>query len=165
MATRSEALAPTWKEGSVARWLVTVDHKRIGILYLVTAFIFFFVAGLMAVLMRIQLSHADAGFLTRSAYNQVVAMHGTAMVFLFIIPVLAGFGNYLVPLMIGARDMAFPRLNAASFWLFLMGGLVFLSSFLADQGGAQWAGLRIRRAPPSSSARATVRTCGSSASI
>ncbi len=91
----------------------------------------------MAMLMRIQLSHANAGFLTKGAYNEVVTMHGTAMVFLFVVPVLAGFGNYLVPLMIGARDMAFPRLNAASYWLFLLGGLVLLSSFLADQGGAQ----------------------------
>ena len=137
MATRSEVVAPTWKDGSVVSWLTTVDHKRIGILYLVTSFVFFFVAGFMAVLMRIQLSHADAGFLTRAAYNQVVTMHGTAMVFLFIIPVLAGFGNYLVPLMIGARDMAFPRLNAASFWLFVIGGLVLLSSFFAADGGAQ----------------------------
>jgi cytochrome c oxidase subunit 1 len=91
----------------------------------------------MAMLMRIQLSHANSGFLTKGAYNEVVTMHGTAMVFLFVVPVLAGFGNYLVPLMIGARDMAFPRLNAASYWLFLLGGLVLLSSFLADQGGAQ----------------------------
>jgi cytochrome c oxidase subunit I len=137
MATRTEVVVPTWKEGSVTGWLTTVDHKRIGILYLVTSFVFFFAAGLMAMLMRIQLSHADAGFLTKSAYNQVVTMHGTAMVFLFVVPVLAGFGNYLIPLMIGARDMAFPRLNAASYWLFLLGGIVLLSSFLADQGGAQ----------------------------
>jgi cytochrome c oxidase subunit 1 len=137
MATRTEVVVPTWKEGSVTGWLTTVDHKRIGILYLVTSFVFFFAAGLMAMLMRIQLSHADAGFLTKGAYNQVVTMHGTAMIFLFVVPVLAGFGNYLIPLMIGARDMAFPRLNAASYWLFLLGGIVLLSSFLADQGGAQ----------------------------
>ena len=137
MATRSEALAPTWKEGSVTSWLTTVDHKRIGILYIVTSFLFFGAAGVMALLMRIQLSHSNAGFLTKGAYNEVVTMHGTAMVFLFVVPVLAGFGNYLVPLMIGAKDMAFPRLNAASYWLFLLGGLVLLSSFLADQGGAQ----------------------------
>ena len=137
MATRSETLAPTWKEGSITSWLTTVDHKRIGVLYLVTSFIFFGAAGVMAMLMRIQLSHANSGFLTKGAYNEVVTMHGTAMVFLFVVPVLAGFGNYLVPLMIGARDMAFPRLNAASYWLFLLGGLVLLSSFLADQGGAQ----------------------------
>jgi cytochrome c oxidase subunit I len=137
VATRSEALAPTWKEGSVTSWLTTVDHKRIGILYIVTSFLFFGAAGVMALLMRIQLSHSNAGFLTKGAYNEVVTMHGTAMVFLFVVPVLAGFGNYLVPLMIGAKDMAFPRLNAASYWLFLLGGLVLLSSFLADQGGAQ----------------------------
>jgi len=137
VATRTEALAPSWKEGSVTSWLTTLDHKRIGLLYIVTSFVFFGAAGVMAMLMRIQLSHANAGFLTKGAYNEVVTMHGTAMVFLFVVPVLAGFGNYLVPLMIGARDMAFPRLNAASYWLFLLGGLVLLSSFLADQGGAQ----------------------------
>src|SRR5438093_12667614 len=137
MTTQTDVVAPPWQDGSVTSWLTTVDHKRIGILYLVTAFLFFFVAGLLAILMRIQLSHADAGFLTKAAYNQVVTMHGTAMVFLFIIPVLAGFGNYLVPLMIGARDVAFPRLNAASYWLFLLGGFVLLSSFLASDGGAQ----------------------------
>ena len=90
MATRSEAMAPTWKEGSVTSWLTTVDHKRIGILYIVTSFVFFGAAGVMAMLMRIQLSHANSGFLTKGAYNEVVTMHGTAMVFLFVVPVLAG---------------------------------------------------------------------------
>jgi cytochrome c oxidase subunit I len=137
IATRTEVIAPDWKQGSVMGWVTTVDHKRIGILYLVTSFAFFGAAGVMAMLMRIQLSHADAGFLTRSAYNQVVTMHGTAMIFLFVVPVLAGFGNYVVPLMLGARDMAFPRLNAASYWLFLLGGLVLLSSFMASGGAAQ----------------------------
>ena len=86
MATRSEAIAPTWKEGSVTSWLTTVDHKRIGILYIVTSFVFFGAAGVMAMLMRIQLSHANSGFLTKGAYNEVVTMHGTAMVFLFVVP-------------------------------------------------------------------------------
>jgi len=164
VATRTEALAPSWKEGSVTSWLTTLDHKRIGLLYIVTSFVFFGAAGVMAMLMRIQLSHANAGFLTKGAYNEVVTMHGTAMVFLFVVPVLAGFGNYLVPLMIGARDMAFPRLNAASYWLFLLGGLVLLSSFLADQGGAQCGWTSYTPARRSSSARATARTSGSSAS-
>ena len=117
-------------------WLTTVDHKRIGVLYLVTAFFFFLAAGVMALLMRAQLSQADAGFLTRDDYNQVLTMHGTSMVFLFVVPILAGFGNYLIPLMLGAHDMAFPRLNAASYWLFLLGGLVLLFSFFADGGAA-----------------------------
>ena len=136
MAVRTETVAPTWREGRVTSWLTTVDHKRIGILYLVTSFFFFFAAGLMALLMRTQLAQADQDFITRNDYNQLFTMHGTAMVFLFVVPILAGFGNYLVPLMIGAKDMAFPRLNALSYWLFLLGGLVMLSSFFADGGAA-----------------------------
>ena len=136
MAVRSEALAPSWREGRVTGWLTTVDHKRIGILYIVTAFFFFFAAGVMAMLMRLQLSQAGNDIITRNDYNQLFTIHGTAMIFLFVVPILAGFGNYVVPLMIGARDMAFPRLNAMSYWLFLLGGLVILGSFLADGGAA-----------------------------
>src|SRR5918999_1271331 len=98
-------------------WLTTTDHKRIGILYLVTTFVFFLLGGVEALLMRLQLSGADATLLEPKTYNSLVTMHGSTMVFLFIVPVLAGFANYLVPLMIGARDMAFPRLNALSYWL------------------------------------------------
>jgi cytochrome c oxidase subunit I len=136
MAVRSEALAPSWREGRVTGWLTTVDHKRIGILYIVTSFFFFFAAGVMALLMRLQLAQANNDIITREDYNQLFTVHGTAMIFLFVVPILAGFGNYLVPLMIGARDMAFPRLNAMSYWLFLLGGLVILGSFFADGGAA-----------------------------
>ena len=136
MAVRSEALAPSWREGRVTGWLTTVDHKRIGILYIVTAFFFFFAAGVMALLMRLQLAQAGNDIVTENDYNQLFTIHGTAMIFLFVVPILAGFGNYLVPLMIGARDMAFPRLNAMSYWLFLLGGLVILGSFLVDGGAA-----------------------------
>jgi cytochrome c oxidase subunit 1 len=137
VAVRTEAFAPTWKEGRVLGWVTTVDHKRIGVLYLVTAFGFFLAAGVMALLMRVQLSQADNDFLTRDSYNQLFTIHGTTMVFLFIVPMLAGFGNFLVPLMLGARDMAFPRLNAASYWLFVLGGLVLLGSFFAAGGAAR----------------------------
>ncbi|MGH2676684.1 MAG: cytochrome c oxidase subunit I, partial [Actinomycetota bacterium] len=137
MAVRSEPTVSDWKEGAVMRWLTTVDHKRIGVLYLVASFFFFLAGGLMALLLRLQLSRADNGIVTEDAYNQLFTMHGTAMIFLFVVPVLAGFGNFLVPLMIGARDMAFPRLNAASFWLFLLGGLVMIASFAADEGAAR----------------------------
>ena len=137
MAVRSEALTPTWKEGRVLSWVTTVDHKRIGVLYLVTAFGFFLAAGVMALLMRAQLSQADNHFLTRDSYNELFTIHGTTMIFLFIVPMLAGFGNFLVPLMLGARDMAFPRLNAATYWLFLLGGLVLLGSFFAQGGAAR----------------------------
>jgi cytochrome c oxidase subunit I len=134
VAARGEP--PTWKEGPVVAWLATVDHKRIGLLYLVTAFVFFLAAGFMAVLMRLQLAQAGNEFITRDAYNQLFTVHGTSMIFLFVVPILAGFANYLVPLMIGAPDMAFPRLNAATYWLFLMGGLVILASFLTEGGAA-----------------------------
>jgi cytochrome c oxidase subunit I len=142
MAARSDTLAPTWKEGRVVSWVTTVDHKRIGVLYIVTAFGFFFAAGLMALLMRIQLAQADSDFITKDGYTQLFTMHGTAMIFLFVVPILAGFANYLIPLMIGARDVAFPRLNALTYWLFLMGGIVLLTSFLAESGAANsgWTG-------------------------
>ena len=137
MAVRPVAArAPTWKQGAVTQWLVTLDHKRIGILYIVSAFFFFFAGGIMAVLMRLQLGQAEQEIITRDAYNQLFTIHGTTMIFLFVVPILAGFGNYLVPLMIGAVDMAFPRLNALSFWLFLLGGLVVLASFGVDGGAA-----------------------------
>ena len=136
MAVRTETVNPTWHDGRVTSWLVTLDHKRIGILYIVTAFFFFFAAGVMALLMRLQLAQAGNDIVTENDYNQLFTIHGTAMIFLFVVPILAGFGNYLVPLMIGARDMAFPRLNAMSYWLFLLGGLVILGSFLVDGGAA-----------------------------
>jgi cytochrome c oxidase subunit I len=137
-AVRAEPVTvPSWKEGPVLSWLTTVDHKRIGILYIVTAFVFFFAGGVMALLMRLQLMQANLDIVTRDAYNQLFTIHGTTMIFLFVVPVLAGFANYLIPLMIGARDMAFPRLNAFSYWLFLAGGLVLIGSFFAQRGAAQ----------------------------
>src|SRR5688500_8715147 len=91
----------------------------------------------MAALLLTQLAPECNDFLTRDAYNEVMTMHGTTMVFLVIVPILAGFGNFLVPLMIGARDMAFPRLNALGYWLFLFGGIVLLLSFFAEGGAAK----------------------------
>src|SRR5918998_3409547 len=128
---------PRWYHGRFASWLVTVDHKRIGILYIATSGFFFLCAGVMALLMRTQLAQADMSVVEQDGYNQLFTVHGTTMVFLVVVPILAGFGNFLVPLMIGARDMAFPRLNAMSYWLFLFGGLVLLFSFFADQGAPQ----------------------------
>ncbi len=98
-------------------WVTTTDHKRIGIMYLVLTMAFFMLGGVEALLMRAQLSVPNNTLLSAEHYNQLLTMHGTTMVFLFVVPVMAGFGNYFVPLMIGARDMAFPRLNALSFWL------------------------------------------------
>ncbi|MGH8990868.1 MAG: cytochrome c oxidase subunit I, partial [Acidimicrobiia bacterium] len=115
-------------------WVSTVDHKRIGILYGVTALVFFVVGGIEALLIRSQLASPNGSVLTAEEYNQLFTMHGTTMVFLVVMPMAAAFGNYLVPLMIGARDVAFPRLNAFGYWAFLMGGLFLYVSFLL--GGA-----------------------------
>jgi len=115
-------------------WTVTVDHKRIGILYLLSASLFFLLGGFEALLMRIQLAQPDSRFLSPDLYNQIFTMHGTTMIFLVVMPLAAGFGNYLIPLMIGARDMAYPKLNALSYWTFLFGGVFMYSSFIF--GGA-----------------------------
>jgi cytochrome c oxidase subunit 1 len=135
VASRAEAV-PQWQRGRFASWLVTTDHKRIGILYIGLSLVFFVLAGLMAMLIRLQLAQANADVLSADRYNELVTIHGTAMVFLVVVPILAGFGNFLVPLMIGARDVAFPRLNALSLWLFLLGGIVLMLSFFADGGAA-----------------------------
>ena len=137
MATRVEhPVGPAWQRGKVASWLVTVDHKRIGILYIGTAGFFLAISGFLALLIRTQLAQPDGHVVTGDSYNEVVTMHGTGMVFFVMVPVLAGLGNFLVPLMIGAPDMAFPRLNALSYWLYAFAGLVFCFSFLAAGGAA-----------------------------
>ena len=115
-------------------WITTIDHKRIGILYGVTAFFFFLVGGFEALLIRVQLAQPNGTLLSADAYNQVFTMHGTTMVFLVIMPLSVAFGNFMIPLMIGARDVAFPRLNAFSYWTFLFGGIFLYSSFVL--GGA-----------------------------
>src|ERR671914_723081 len=118
----------------LASWLTTVDHKRIGILYGVTAFLFLLIGGIEALLIRIQLAVPENTFLTFDEYNQIFTMHGVTMIFLVVMPLGAAFFNYLIPLQIGARDVAFPRLNAFSYWTFLLGGLFLYSSFFL--GGA-----------------------------
>ena len=104
-------------------WLFTVDHKKIGIMYGAAAMSFFVVGGIEALLIRLQLAQPNGAILSAGAYNEMFTMHGTTMVFLFVMPMAAAFGNYLVPLQIGARDVAFPRMNAMGFWTFLFGGL------------------------------------------
>jgi cytochrome c oxidase subunit 1 len=111
-------------------WLTTVDHKRIGVMYFLTSFFFFFIGGLEALLIRIQLMRPENAFISAETYSQMFTMHGTTMVFLVAMPMAVAFFNYVVPLQIGARDVAFPRLNALSFWVFLFGGLFINSSFL-----------------------------------
>ena len=134
-----EQLAEQWEDApGIPGFLTTVDHKRIGIRYIYTSFIFFFVAGLIALVMRWQLASPNNDLLSAQEYNELFTVHGTTMIFLFNTPVLAGFGNYLLPLMIGTRDMAFPRLNAFSYWVFLFSGIFFYIGFLsghAPDGG------------------------------
>ena len=115
-------------------WVITVDHKRLGILYVVYSIFFLLVAGVEAICIRIQLAIPNNHFLDPAEFNRFFTMHGTTMVFLVGMPILFGFGNYLVPLMIGARDMAFPRLNAFSFWLTAFGGLFLYFSFVGGFG-------------------------------
>jgi cytochrome c oxidase subunit I len=119
-------------------WVLTTDHKKIGIMYLVLTFVFFCMGGVEALLMRLQLSVPNNTLVTSEHYNMLLTMHGTTMIFLFVVPVMAGFGNYFLPLMIGARDMAFPRLNALSFWLLLFGGVVFYASLFWKPPDAGW---------------------------
>ncbi|MEO5708205.1 MAG: cytochrome c oxidase subunit I [Nocardioidaceae bacterium] len=135
MVARAET-PPAWQNGKFASWLVTTDHKRIGILYIATSLVFFVLAGLMALAMRLQLAQANADIIGADRYNELVTIHGTTMVFLVGVPILAGFGNFLVPLMIGTSDMAFPRLNALSYWFFALGGTMLMLSFFADGGAA-----------------------------
>src|SRR5215831_3024606 len=106
-------------------WVTTVDHKRLGILYILYSLIFLVVAGVEAVIIRVQLMYPHNNFVSPQVFNRMFTMHGTTMIFFVAIPVLFGFANYLVPLMVGARDTAFPRLNAFSFWLTAMGVLLF----------------------------------------
>jgi cytochrome c oxidase subunit I len=115
-------------------WVVTVDHKRLGIMYVVSGLAFFLIAGLEAAVMRWQLAAAGNTVVSPAVFNRLFTVHGTTMVFLVGIPIVFGFANYLVPLMIGARDLAFPRLNAFGFWVFLFGGLLLYFSFLGGDG-------------------------------
>jgi cytochrome c oxidase subunit I len=119
-------------------WLTTTDHKRIGILYMVTTFVFFCLGGVEALMMRLQLGAPNNTVVTPQVYNQLFTMHGSTMIFLFVVPMMAGLANYFVPLMIGARDMAFPRLNALSYWLLLAGGVVFYCSIFFNPPEAGW---------------------------
>jgi cytochrome c oxidase subunit 1 len=120
----------------LVRWLTTTDHKDIGVLYCATSLAFLLAGGVMALLMRAELTRPGLQLLTKDAYHQLFTVHGITMILLAIAPFGLGLGNYLVPLQVGAPDMAFPRLNALSYWLFLLGGLVILGSFGASGGAA-----------------------------
>jgi cytochrome c oxidase subunit 1 len=133
-------------------WITTVDHKRIGILYGATAFLFFLMGGIEALIMRMQLAKPDNTLVGPDTFNQLFTMHGTTMIFLGIMPISSMFFNYIIPLQIGARDVAFPRLNAFSYWVFLSGGLFLNSSFLfgaaPNQGWFGYANLTSRQFSP-----------------
>src|SRR5262250_3450677 len=139
MSTESIALTGLRETGRplssvLQSWITTVDHKRLGILYIVLALVFLVIGGLEATIMRIQLIVPHNHFVSPQFFNQMFTMHGTTMIFFVAMPILFGFGNYLIPLMIGARDMAFPRLNAFSFWLTAFGGLLLYFSFVGGSG-------------------------------
>ena len=127
---RVDRLERIWEERpGLLGWLTTVDHKRIGLLYFWATLVLFGAGGVEALLMRTQLSAPNQDVVSPNTYDQLFTMHGLTMIFFFIIPMSTGaFGNYLLPLMIGARDMAFPRMNALSFWLFAASGIFLYTS-------------------------------------
>ena len=134
MATSERVDARQSLPAILHEWVVTVDHKRLGIMYVATGIVFLVVAGLEASTMRLQLAWSGLHVVPPQTFNRLFTMHGTTMVFLAGIPIVFGFGNYLVPLMIGARDLAFPRLNAFGYWILLFGGLLLHFSFVGGEG-------------------------------
>src|SRR5688500_5928874 len=137
MATHALSPAVPAYRGGLYEWLTTTDHKKIGIMYLINSMLMFFIGGIFALLVRTELATPGIQLFTNEhVYNEVFSIHATVMIFLFIIPVLAGLGNYAVPLMIGAPDMAFPRINALSFWMLPLGGVLLLLGFLTPGGAA-----------------------------
>ena len=123
---------------AVLDWATTTDHKKIGLLYMATSFMFFLVGGLMALLMRIELARPGNQLFSNEQYNQLFTMHGTVMLLLFATPLFVGFANFIMPLQIGSPDVAFPRLNMLSYWFFLFGGLIVLAGFLSPGGAASF---------------------------
>ncbi len=143
-----EATAHHEEDTGFWSWITTVDHKRIAIMYFVAATAFFFIAGLKALVIRAQLMFPEQTLITPELYNQFFTMHGTTMIFLVAMPMAVAFFNYLVPLQIGARDVAFPRLNALAFWIFLFGGIYLNSSFLVGAAPhASWVGYATLTSP------------------
>jgi cytochrome c oxidase subunit 1 len=130
---------PRWMKYPILAWITSTDHKKIGVAYIYTAFIFFILAGIEALVMRTQLSTPNNHFVKPELYNEAMTMHGTVMLFLFLMPMWTGFANYLVPLMIGARDVAFPRINQLGYWLLVIGGGLFaLSLVIGEAPNVGW---------------------------
>ncbi|HEY0618947.1 MAG TPA: cbb3-type cytochrome c oxidase subunit I, partial [Kribbella sp.] len=133
------ALPRRRSKGQLAvKWLTTTDHKLIGHLYLITSFAFFLIGGVMALLIRAELAQPGLQIVDAEVYNQLFTMHGTIMLLLFATPLFVGFANVIMPVQIGAPDVAFPRLNMLSFWLFLFGGLITISGFFTPGGAADF---------------------------
>ncbi|MFD1051300.1 cbb3-type cytochrome c oxidase subunit I, partial [Kibdelosporangium lantanae] len=138
VVTRTYPAAVRPRGSSLLRLFRTTDHKRIGIMYLVTTFAFFMIGGAMAMLIRSELARPGLQFLSAEQYNQLFTMHGTVMLLLYATPSVFGFANFVLPLQIGSPDVAFPRLNALSFWLFLFGGTIMLAGFVTPGGAADF---------------------------
>ena len=155
---RPRALDVVWS------WVTTVDHKRIGVLYLVTGVVFFLGAGVEALFLRLQLARADSTIVAPETFNQLFTMHALSMIFLGVMPLSVAFFNLVIPLMIGARDVAFPRLNALSYWVFLFGGLLLNGGFITGIGSPTPAGspMPISPNPPSHRTRAWTSTAWAS---
>src|SRR5215469_16003575 len=130
---RPRAVSPSFPE-RIHSWVITVDHKRLGILYILTGLLFLVIGGLEATIIRIQLIRPNNDFVSPQVFNRMFTMHGTTMIFFAAMPLVFGFANYFIPLMIGARDMAFPRLNAFGFWMTAFGGLLLYFSFFGGDG-------------------------------
>ena len=138
IVTRPRPVRTTVKGSKLLGIFSTTDHKVIGMLYLVTSMGFFFIGGSMAMLMRGELAQPGLQFLSNEQYNQLFTMHGTIMLLLYATPILFAFANLVLPLQIGSPDVAFPRLNAFSYWAFLFGGLITISGFLTPGGAADF---------------------------
>jgi cytochrome c oxidase subunit I len=164
-ATVPVSVVPRSKGRIVVSWITTTDHKTIGYMCVIASFTFFCLGGVMALLIRAELFEPGMQLLqTKEQYNQPFTMHGTIMLLMFATPLFAGFANVMMPLQIGAPDVAFPRLNALAFWFFLFGSLIAVSGFITPRAPHRSAGSRTLRCPTPPSPRESAVTSGSSAS-
>jgi len=137
-AAPAPAAPPPRRNMGILRWVTTTDHKVIGLSYITTSILFFLLGGVLALVMRTQLARPDQNLVSPETYNEFFTMHGSIMIYLFVVPLAFGIANYIVPLQIGAPDVAFPRLNALAYWLYLFGGLAMISGFLTASGAANF---------------------------
>jgi cytochrome c oxidase subunit 1 len=144
-AITKAAIAPTSKGKLFVKFITSTDHKTIGYLYLITSFVWFLIGGILAMALRAELTRPGMQFLSNEQYNQIFTMHGTIMLLMFATPLFVGFANVIMPLQIGAADVAFPRLNMLSYWLYLFGGTMAFVGFLTPGGAASfgWTALHL----------------------